>query len=186
MRSLTLYDPPPHHLLDPDPLDPDGPVHVRSMFRSLADPRRLAVYSVHDAESEDEELAIAAHTLAVVREFRRVPMVASALALTLFTARPGHAAAMMAALAYFAERAVSLYQPSYVLLARSLEHPPVAVLVTGVHEAAALLAASSAAFSFDRLLPELALMLAAEPEHFAYWRAPSERDAASLVSPHAV
>jgi hypothetical protein len=183
---LTLYDPLPHDLRDADPPDPDGHVQVRSLFRSLADPDRFAVYSVHDSPPDDEGLGIAEHTLAVVREFRRVPLLASALALTLFTARSGHAAAMVAALAHFAERAVSLYQPSYLLLARSLEQPRVAVLVTGVHEGAALQAASSAAFSFDRLLPELALMLGPEPEHFAYWRDPSEHDAASLVSPYAV
>ncbi|PYM20935.1 MAG: hypothetical protein DMD81_01030 [Candidatus Rokuibacteriota bacterium] len=108
------------------------------------------------------------HTLIVVREFRRVPLDASTLALVVFTARPGYAAPTVAALAEFTGQAVSFYQPAYVLLARSLEDPQTVVLLTGVQDCAALEAASTSAFSIERLLPELSPMLVAEPEFYVY------------------
>jgi hypothetical protein len=103
-----------------------------------------------------------------VREFRRVPLHASALGLLVFTALPGHAAAVVATLAHFVERAVSVYQPTYLLLAHSLEEPRIAVLLTGADQSAAVQAGRSAAFSVERLLPELRPMLADEPELYSY------------------
>src|SRR5919204_4864262 len=107
----------------------DERVHARSRFRSLDSPDRYALYSMHDTESRMPGqrrgplagIAPGDHTLTVVREFRRVPLRASALALTIFTARSGAEAAVVAALAHFVERAVSTYQPTYLLLARSVE-----------------------------------------------------------------
>src|SRR5262245_3850973 len=67
--------------------------HARSRFRSLAAPDRFAEYSVRDASralaTEPSLLATDDHTLVVVREFRRVPLDASSLALMLFVAQPG-------------------------------------------------------------------------------------------------
>jgi hypothetical protein len=182
-RGLTLCGPPPHTPTTGARDDPH--VAIRSWFRSLVDPRRFACYCVEEAVAGSRS-AGPEHTLLVVREFRRVPLLASSLALTVFRARPGHAAPVVAALAHFAERAISLYQPSYLLLARSLEQPGMAILVTGVHEGEALQAAGPAAFSLDRLLPELAPMLAADPEHYAYHRDAAIGGLASLVSPRAV
>lgn len=165
--------------------------HARSRFRSLADPDRYALYSHHDATpSRGLRFPTGSirdhHTLIVVREFRRVPLNASALGLILFTARPGHAAPVVAAVAHFVERAVSVYQPSYLLLAHSLEAPQLAMLITGVHECAALAAARDSAFSIDALLPELRPMLAGEPEVFAYCPERVLEEAPRLVSPYAV
>lgn len=161
-------------------------VHVRSRFQSVDDPCRHAVYSLQESERARGALDVGGHTLAVVREFRRVPLEASAMRLTLFTARPGSIAAVVGALAHFAERAVSLWQPTYLLLARSLERPRLAILLTAVDESAALAAASPAAFSLDPLLPELDPLLAEEPEVYVYRPAPLIARDAALVSPRAV
>ena len=177
-------------------------VHARSRFRSLSDPERFALYSMEGVEPSRFSQAASTesvahghhtlpagghHTLIVVREFRRVPFAASTLALTLFTARPGFAAPSVAALADFTVRAVSLYQPAYVLLAHSLESPGTAVLLTGVQDCAALQAASASAFSIERLLPELSPMLMDEPEVFVYCPDRAESDeVAAVVSRHAV
>lgn len=126
------------------------------------------------------------HTLVVVREFRRVPLDASGLGLMLFSARPGHAARLIATLAHWVERALSVYHPSYLLLARSLEQPRISVLLAGVHEGRALQGAHPGAFSVEPLLSELAPLLDGEPERYAY--CPEETDSAPshTVSPHAV
>ncbi len=170
----------------------DARVHARSRFRSVEDHDRFAVYSVHDAAGHDwRDLSPEPddHTLVVVREFRRVPLHASALALLLFTSRGGRSAPVLAELAHFVERAVSLYQPAYLLLAHSLEQPRIAALLMGVHECAALQAAIPSAFSIDALLPELAPSLAHEPEWYGYYPDDIEARAftvASEVSPYAV
>src|SRR5947208_5939850 len=149
----------------------DARVHARSRFRSQDDPTRFAVYTVHDAEAWAPPTPVSEpgdHTLIVVREFRRVPLHASALAMLLLTARPGYAAPVLASLAHFVERAVSMYQPAYLLLAHSLEQPRISTLVLGVHECSALAAASPAAFSVGALLPELGPRLMLRPVSYRY------------------
>ena len=168
----------------------DPRVHARSRFRSQTDPTRLALYTVHDAEAWAPSAAVTEpgdHTLTVVREFRRVPLHASALVMLLLTARAGCSAPVLAALAHFVERAVSTYQPAYLLLAHSLEQPRVSTLMMGVHECAALAAASPAAFSVETLLPELEPLLMLRPEWFSYCPEPKAQIVSSrLVSPYAV
>jgi hypothetical protein len=168
----------------------DARVHARSRFRSQDDATRFAVYTVHDAEAWAPPIPVnqpGEHTLIVVREFRRVPLHASALAMLLLTARPGYSAPVLAALAHFVERAVSTYQPAYLLLAHSLEQPRTSALMMGVHECAALAAASPAAFSVEALLPELEPLLMLRPEWFAYCPEPEAQTVSStLVSPYAV
>ena len=104
VRVLQLY------AVDDDGPDPvvdqiedsllDVRIHARSRFRSVADPSRFALYSVHNAEGAPGlPLSPGEHTLVAVREFRRVPLDASSLALTVFTARPGRAVPAVAALA---------------------------------------------------------------------------------------
>jgi hypothetical protein len=169
-----------------DLLDPR--IHARSRFESVADAGRYAIYTVHDTEAwaPGDGRAPGEHTLAVVREFRRVPLHASTLGLLLLTARAGAAAAVVAALAHFVERAVSIYQPAYLLLAHSLETPRLSVLMLGVHQCSALQAAGSTAFSVDTLLPELEPLLATAPEWFAYCPEPEAATVTTLVSPYAV
>jgi len=193
MRGLRVYSALAGGLPDgADPADDllDVRVHARSRFRSQDDPRRFAVYTVHDRQSWTPPSPLSDpsdHTLIVVREFRRVPLHASALAMLLLTARGGSAAPVVAALAHFVERAVSMYQPAYLLLAHSLEQPRVSALMLGVHECAALASASPAAFSIETLLPELAPLLAQRPEWFAYYPEPEAQTVTStLVSPYAV
>jgi hypothetical protein len=169
----------------------DERVHARSRFRSIEDPERFALYSVHDGDGRAWRSAAAPppgdHTLIVVREFRRVPLHASALALMLFTARGGRSAPVLAELAHFVERAVSLYQPAYLLLAHSLEQPRICTLLMGVHECAALMAASPSAFSLDALLPEVRPLLATDPEWYAYCpETEAPEYAMTAVSPYAV
>src|SRR5438105_10801154 len=168
----------------------DARVHARSRFRSQEDAGRFAVYTVHDAEAWAPPTPVSEpgdHTLIVVREFRRVPLHASGLAMLLLTARPGYAAPVLASLAHFVERAVSMYQPAYLLLAHSLEQPRISALMMGVHECAALAAASPAAFSVEGLLPELEPLLTLHPEWFSYCPEPEAQSVASrLVSPYAV
>jgi len=168
----------------------DARVHARSRFRSQEDPARFAVYTVHDAEAWAPPTPVSEpgdHTLIVVREFRRVPLHASALAMLLLTARPGYSAPLLAALAHFVERAVSVYQPAYLLLAHSLEQPRISTLMMGVHECAALAAANPTAFSVEALLPELEPLLMVRPEWFGYCpELEAQTVTSSLVSPYAV
>lgn len=132
-----------------------------------------------------EPFVAAHHTLMVVREFRRVPLDASALALALFRARGGHAASAIAAVAHWAERAVSLSEPAYLLLAHSLEEPRLIALMTGVHECQALAGSRSSAFSVDSLLADAGPLLMGEPEWYAYC-APDFAESSYLISPSAV
>jgi hypothetical protein len=167
----------------------DDRVHARSRFRSLGDPQRFALYTVHDADAWSPPTPArdrGDHTLIVVREFRRVPLHASALALLLFSARPGYAAPVLAALAHFVERAVSMYQPAYLLLAHSLEQPRLSALMLGVHECTALQAARATTFSVDSLLPEVEPLLLSRPEWYAYCPEAEAETVTSLVSPYAV
>jgi hypothetical protein len=192
MRGLRLYSAVAGSGEGADAVDDlfDARVHARSRFRSQDDPRRFAIYTVHDRQAWTPPSPLGDpgdHTLIVVREFRRVPLHASALAMLLLTARGGCAAPVVAALAHFVERAVSMYQPAYLLLAHSLEQPRVSALMLGVHECAALASASPAAFSIETLLPELAPLLTEQPEWFAYCPEPEARPITStLVSPYAV
>ena len=195
MRGLRLYqqalrpgqrdvlgaNDPVEELLDPR-------IHARSRFQSVGEAGRYALYTVHDTEAwaPGDGRTPGEHTLVVVREFRRVPLHASALALLLLTARAGSAPAVVAALAHFVERAVSIYQPAYLLLAHSRETPRLSILMLGVHECAALQAAGSTAFSVDTLLPELEPLLATAPEWFAYCPEPEAQKVTTLVSPYAV
>src|SRR5204863_4263344 len=118
-----------------------------------------ALFAVHDAGREPL-VALAGpagesggeYTLVAVRGFRRVPLAASSLGLTIFSARSGRAVQVVAAIAHFVERAVDLYQPGYLLLAHSLEEPRTCLLLMAVHDSAALGAAATAAFSLDGLL----------------------------------
>src|SRR5688572_9085569 len=89
LRVLRLYDidaaPPIAALLDDPALD--ARVHACSRFRSVLEPDRRALYSVHDAD-RGALLPLGPplgggggeHTLMAVREFRRVPLDASSLA----------------------------------------------------------------------------------------------------------
>lgn len=166
----------------------DPRIHARSRFQSVGEADRYALYTVHDTEAwaPGDGRTPGEHTLVVVREFRRVPLHASALALLLLTARAGSAPAVVAALAHFVERAVSIYQPAYLLLAHSRETPRLSILMLGVHECATLQAAGSTAFSVDTLLPELDPLLATAPEWFAYCPEPETQKVTTLVSPYAV
>lgn len=194
MRGLRLYQasrPGPRDARSfSEPADEllDARVHARSRFQSVGEPGRYAVYTVHDTEawSPGDGRAPGEHTLVVVREFRRVPLHASALALLLLTARAGSAPPVVAALAHFVERAVSTYQPAYLLLAHSLETPRLSALMLGVHECSALQAAGSSAFSVDTLLPELQPLLTTAPEWFSYCPEPEAEMVTTLVSPYAV
>src|SRR2546425_186106 len=95
MRGLRLYC----SMASAGPLDGiagaddlfDARVHARSRFRSQDDLTRFAIYTVHDAQAWAPPTPVSEpgdHTLIVVREFRRVPLHASALAMLLLTARP--------------------------------------------------------------------------------------------------
>jgi hypothetical protein len=191
IRCLSFHRTPPAGLAEVNlgPLfdgELDPPVHARSQFRSVDDPDLFAVYAVHELGSTVPGTSGGAldHTLIVVREFRRVPLDASALALALFRARGGYAARAIAALAHWAERAVSLCEPSYLLVAHSLEDPRLIALLTGVHECRALVGSQSSAFSVASLLTETGPLLSGEPEWFAYC-APEHADT-PLISPSAV
>jgi hypothetical protein len=164
----------------------DGHVHARSRFQSRRHPERFAVYAVHEPGESFVEMP-GDHTLVVVREFRRVPLHASALAMVIFAARLGSEGKVVATLAHYAERALSLYQPPYLLLARSLEQPGITMLLTGVQADAMLDSGIATAFSVDHVLPELAPLLAGEPEHYAYSpEVEAESELFSVVSRYAV
>jgi hypothetical protein len=166
--------------------DLDGLLHARSRFQSVTDPDLFAVYAVHELGTSplSDTLAGSHHTLMVVREFRRVPLDASMLALALLRARGGHVAGAIAAVAHWAERAVSLAEPAYLLVARSLEEPRLIMLLTGVHECDALARSSASAFSIDSLLAEAGPLLMPDPEWYTY--CPSGAADTSLISPSAV
>jgi hypothetical protein len=184
IRGLTFYRAP--EAWPPDD-DLDALVHARSRFRSLDDPDLFALYAVHELGATPPVGASGAghHTLVVVREFRRVPLDASALALALFRAQPGRAAGAIATVAHWAERAVSLSEPAYLLVAHSLEQPGLIALLTGVQECEALAGSRPSAFSVDSLLVEAGPLLLAEPEWYAYC-APELADSVPLISPYAV
>jgi hypothetical protein len=162
-----------------------GSVHAQSRFRSVADPDRFALYSVRHLPAGTAPAPVD-HTLAVVREFRRVPLEASTLGLALFVAQPGRTARILAILADWAERAVSQYQPGYLLLAHSLEDLRVTALLAGVHEARALQQLTPRAFSVDLVLPELENLLDAGPEWYAYCEDGAGAGPSCTVSPRAV
>ena len=172
----------------------DTRVHACSRFRHVGDPTRHAVYSVHHGDGAGLLPATLSadggreteHTLVAVREFRRVPLDASSLVLTVFTAHPGRGVAVVATLAHFVERAVDLYQPAYLLLAHSLGEPRISLLLTAVHEALALAAGHLAAFSVDEMPAEIHTMLERPPE--CYVHAPDLRPVplTSAISPYAV
>jgi hypothetical protein len=190
VRLLQLYAvgddgaEPPAALVD-SPLD--GAVHARSRFRSTADDSRFALYSVHNAaEVARPPAGLGEHTLVAVREFRRVPLDASSLALTVFTAWPARAVQVVAALAEFVEHAVVAYQPGYALAAHSLAAPHTSLLLTAVQDAMALGAAASAAFNLDRLLAELDPLLVTRPEYYVYCPRPAVTPTTGIVSPYAV
>jgi len=165
----------------------DGRVHARSRFRSVRHPERLALYSLHEPEDAPEACdGPGDHRLVVVREFRRVPLQASALGLLLFVARAGCEAQVVATLAHFAERALNLYQPPYLLLARSHEQPGISVLLAGVRADTMLESAVATAFSVEQLMPELSPLLATEPEWYAYAPDPAPASLFSAISPNAV
>jgi hypothetical protein len=175
----------------PEPLgladDLDGLLHVRSHFRSVTDPELFAVYAVHELGTAPLGNALGArhHTLMVVREFRRVPLDASALALVLLRARGGQVAGAIAAVAHWAERAVSLAEPAYLLVAHSLEEPRLIALLTGVQECEALARSRASAFSIDSLLAEAGPLLMPDPEWYAYCH-PEYAETTQLISPSAV
>jgi hypothetical protein len=165
----------------------DGHVHARSRFQSIRHPDRYALYSLHEpGETVIEPVGPGDHTLVVVREFRRVPLHASALGLVLFAARAGRETQVVATLAHFAERALSTYQPPYLLLARSLEQPGITVLLAGVQTASILESVGATAFSVEQLLPEITPLLVTEPEWYAYAPDPAPESLFSAVSPYAV
>ena len=190
IRGLSLYRAPAGRpweatALADDPLD--DLIHARSRFQSVADPELHAVYAVHELGRAValERTAAIQHTLMVVREFRRVPLDASALALVLFRARGGRAAQAIATVAHWAERAVSLAEPAYLLVAHSLEEPGLVVLLTGVHECQALAGSRATAFSVDSLLPDAGPLLMVPPEWYTYC-APRLAETAGVISPSAV
>lgn len=160
-------------------------VHAHSRFRSTTDDAdRYAIYLVREGLDVPPPVAggLEEHALVVVREFRRVPLDASGFGLMVFTARPGRAAQVIATLAHWAERAVSLYQPNYLLLARSLEQPGLTALITGVREGGALEWSRPSPFSVDLVLPEVAPFLLGAPEWYRY----CPEGVAAAVSPDAV
>jgi hypothetical protein len=173
--------------LDDGAFSTEGVVHARSRFRSVRHPERFAIYAMHEPGEKLIETP-GDHTLVVVREFRRVPLIASALGMVLFVARLGSEAKVVATLAHYAERALSHYQPSYLLLARSLEQPGISMLMTGVQSSSLLDTGGATTFSVDHMLPELTPLLAADPELYAYApdATPESVYSSSMVSPYAV
>jgi hypothetical protein len=168
-----------------DPLD--DLIHARSRFQCASDANLYALYAVHElgATPPLEATASSHHTLMVVREFRRVPLDASALALVLFRAQPGCAAQAIAIIAHWAERAVSVAEPAYLLVAHSREEPRLIAMLTGVHESEAFAGLRPTAFSVDSVLPDAGPLLMGAPEWYAYC-APHVAPTGRLVSPSAV
>jgi hypothetical protein len=183
VRALHLYQ---LQHLSPAPDQPwDDDLHAQSVFRHVDDDARFARYSIRGGLEDPGSLAALVademHTLVTVREFRRVPFDATGLRLAVFRARPGRTAEAIAVLAHWAARAVSRYQPAYLLLAHSLEQPWVTVLVAGVLEWRTLQRADATPFDVD-VLPELIPLLERVPDHYAYWPIP-ETDGALVPAP---
>ena len=179
-RALLFY-----RAADPNDVALDlSDAHAHSRFENTARPGRYALYLVREAPDvpPPADGAVESHALVVVREFRRVPLDASGLGLMVFVARPGRAAQVIATLAHWAERAVSLYQPNYLLLARSQDQPGLTALITGVQEGRALEWSRPSPFSVDLVLPEVAPFLLAAPERYRY----CPEGVAAAVSPDAV
>ena len=171
IRALSFLRVPAGRL--PEPTDDlEGLLHARSRFQSVTDPELFADYTVHELGSTPfaDVPPTHHHTLTVVREFRRVPLDASALGLAVLRARGGHVASAIAMVAHWAERAVSLAEPSYLLVAHSIEEPRLITLLTGVHECEALASSRAAAFSIDSLVAEAGPLLMPDPEWFMYCR----------------
>lgn len=195
IRELSLYRDSEPPLDGSGPLDeqPGIRVHARSYFRNLREPGCFALYSVSAVGPGGglppllPPFAAEDHTLVVVREFRRVPLDASGLGLMTFTARAGRAARVIATLAHWVERAVSTYQPAYLLLAHSREQPCLSAVLAGVHERRAFEWARSSPLSVDPVLRELESLLADAPARYAYWSdgAPAA-PTPPLISPYAV
>ena len=172
-RGLSFYRVPGgrahRHAAAPldDPID--DLIHARSRFQSVTDADLFALYAVHElgATPPLEATAASHHTLMVVREFRRVPLDASALALVLFRAHGGCAAQAIA------------------IVAHSREEPRLIALLTGVHECEALAGLRSSAFSVDSLLPDAGPLLMNDPEWYSYC-APHVAQRRRVVSPSAV
>jgi hypothetical protein len=195
LRILQLYHlddlpPVPGGLLDD--VWPEGRVHACSRFQSLDAPGHGALYAVHEAGAAPglglgglRERRRVEHTLAAAREFRRVPMVAASLGLTLFRARPAAAAAVVAALADFVERAVDAYQPAYLLLAHSLEEPRLSLLLTAAADATAGVV-HAAALASGPLRDELDAMLDGPPERFVHAPEALPVAVAGAIVPYAV
>ena len=157
-----------------DPLPEPGP-QVQTRLQSTSGPECFALYSVRDGSgpgrgAKPPWLAVANHTLVAVREFRRVPLDASALALLLFTARTSAAVRVIARLAH------------------SLEQPQTSVVLAAVHEGRALQWARPSPLSLDSVLPEVRPWLDAEPERYVYCPESVESPAVTppLLSPFAV
>ncbi|MGH7308369.1 MAG: hypothetical protein ACREK6_06715 [Candidatus Rokuibacteriota bacterium] len=193
VRDLCLYRTGPPTGLDFLPR-PGPPVQTR--FRSTSDPECFALYSMRDGEgprhaTEPSWLAMVNHTLVTVREFRRVPLEASALALLLLRAHASAAARVIAALAHWVEGAVSGYQPAYLLLAHSLEQPGTCVVLAAVHERRALQRARTSALSLHSVLPEVQPWLDAVPARYVYYPEPATHPApppapGRMLSPFAI
>lgn len=146
----------------------DTHVHACARFRSLEDPERGALYAVGETGPRVRPGQRAwtcrrrghvEHALIAVREFHRVPLRASSLALTLFAARPGRAVSVVATLACFIERAVDSYRPGYLLLAYSMREPWVSMLLTSLR--------GTQGFSLEELRAEVGPLLQTPPERYA-------------------
>jgi hypothetical protein len=193
-RDLRLYRASATHAMPwpaPTPAGPDARPPVRSRFQSRRDPECFALYTMRDAAAGvgDEAPPLAGgerHTLVVVREFRRVPLDASALALLLFTARADGVARVIATLAGWVERAVSVSEPAYLLLAHSREHPALTTLLAAVDAGRALAAGRVSPFAVEGMLGEARPWLAAEPERYAYCPEVARATADALLAPDAV
>jgi hypothetical protein len=174
VRDLCLYRVGAFDGLAGSELEEGPGPQVRTRFRSTSDPECFALYSVRDGSGRGRsatpppQAAQENHTLVVVREFRRVPLHASALAMFLFTAQPRGTARVIAALAHWVERAVSVYQPAYLMLAHSLEQPATSTVLAAVHERQALQWARPSPLSLDTVLPEVRPWLDADPERYVY------------------
>jgi hypothetical protein len=75
---------------------------------------------------------------------------------------------VIATLAHWVERAVSAFQPNYVLLAHSLERPCASVLLAGVHASRALESAGQTPLSMDAVLAEIGPLLDGPPDRYRY------------------
>jgi hypothetical protein len=190
-RHLSLYRASTAHAMPwaaGPPTEPDARPHVRSRFQSLSDPERFALYTVRDVAGEPAPPLAGGerHTLAMVREFRRVPLDASTLALLLFTARGEGVARVIAALAGWVERVVSESEPGYLLLAHSREQPSLSALLAAVHEGQALQAGRPSMFAVECMCGEVRPWLTAEPQRYAYCPETVRATVAAGPPPHVI